>query len=450
MLKTLFSLLFCFFLVAQSQAQSLTLVGELWFPEFYTGSGDSTGGSDCWGWTAPDGTEYAIMGTLYGTHYVRVPDLTLIDSVFGAQNNDVWYHRDIKTWRNYAFIVGEMRGPECGVQVVDLSFLPDSVHQIATYKTAFDSTAHNLSIDTANARAYILKSDYSGCRIVDISDPANLTDIGFILTSDIHDVFARNDTAWIAEGNDHTYSIWYCGDPQNPVLLGQIQDNNFGYCHNIWPNANGHYFVTGEETAGKTVKIWDATDMANIQMVGEFVAPCSLVHNAHWDGDYIYCSHYESGVVVVDAHDPANPQIIHQYDSYPWSESGQFNGCWGVFPHNNSGYVYGSTIEGRLSVLAFDPLSASGPALNEELLGNPFPVPVNDLLTVPVDLKAAAALHLSLVDVQGREHTLLTEEILPQGSHTLTADMSSFPAGVYSLRLTTGSATVMRTIVVAH
>jgi choice-of-anchor B domain-containing protein len=450
MRKSTFCLFLFAFIALAGKSQTLSLVGELRFPEFYAGSGDSTGGSDCWGWRAPDGTEYAIMGTRYGTHYVRVPDLTLIDSVFGAQNNDVWYHRDIKTWRNYAFIVGEMRGPECGVQVVDLSYLPDSVHHVTTYKTAFDSTAHNLSIDTVNALAYILKSNYSGCRIVDISNPANLVDVGVIITDDIHDVYARNDTAWIAEGNDRVFSVWNCADPSNPIAMGAIADNNFGYCHNIWAREDGKYFATAEETAGKTVKIWDMTDVTNITFVSEFIAPCSLVHNVHWMGDYIYCSHYESGVVIANVTDPANPFIAASHDNYTPSESGNFNGCWGAFPFTNGGYVYGSTIEGFLTVLQFDQTIGRETGQQPELFGLAFPNPANDRISVPFSLEKITQVRVSLYDGLGREVKLLANDTYDAGTHQWEATVTDLAPGIYTIRILAGEAATTTTVAITH
>ena len=76
-------------------AYSLNLVGRI---RFGTGLG-----SDCWGYTAPDGTEYALMGVYNGVAVVKADSsMQVIGTVPGPQGAS-W--RDIKTYRNYAYEV---------------------------------------------------------------------------------------------------------------------------------------------------------------------------------------------------------------------------------------------------------------------------------------------------------------------------------------------------------
>ncbi len=77
---------------------SLELVGRIWFDSDIWSSGDTTGGSDVWGYTAPDGEEYALMGVLDGIAIVRASDMEVIDIISGPTGNDYYYHRDIKTY----------------------------------------------------------------------------------------------------------------------------------------------------------------------------------------------------------------------------------------------------------------------------------------------------------------------------------------------------------------
>ena len=50
-------------LPAQSE-YTLELVDRIWFDSEIWPNGDTTGGSDVWGYTAPDGEEYALMGVM--------------------------------------------------------------------------------------------------------------------------------------------------------------------------------------------------------------------------------------------------------------------------------------------------------------------------------------------------------------------------------------------------
>ena len=62
-----------------AQNFTLDLVGEVDFPA--TSSGNGT--SDVWGYTAPDGAEYAIVGVRDGTAIVSVPDLEILHTIPG-------------------------------------------------------------------------------------------------------------------------------------------------------------------------------------------------------------------------------------------------------------------------------------------------------------------------------------------------------------------------------
>ncbi|MEZ4764716.1 MAG: hypothetical protein R3C26_16525 [Calditrichia bacterium] len=82
------------------------------------GSADTTGGTDVWGYTAPDGSEYAIMGVRDGIAVVKVPEMELIDLIDGPSSFDCYCHRDIKTYGHYAFAVAEMYGPREGLMIL--------------------------------------------------------------------------------------------------------------------------------------------------------------------------------------------------------------------------------------------------------------------------------------------------------------------------------------------
>jgi hypothetical protein len=87
-------------------------------------------------------------------------------------------------------------------------------------------------------------------------------------------------------------------------------------------------------TEGRTIelfKIWDIADLNNVNLVAEYLAPNNLAHNVHVEGDYAFISHYTSGVVVLDIHDPTDPIEVAIYDTYGLNDNPEFAGCWGVF-----------------------------------------------------------------------------------------------------------------------
>jgi choice-of-anchor B domain-containing protein len=269
----------------------------------------------------------------------------------------VW--RDIKTYKHYAYAVSEATGTYSGISVIDMSYLPDSAHYIGSFSTNGGTgfTSHNLSIDTVKGFAYLEGDATQKVRILSLANPENPTFVNFFGTSvgQIHDVYAYNDTVWVAEGSAGTWSIWNLANKAAPQMLVRVGIPASGYVHNIWPSADHKYCVTTEETAGKTIKVWDISNLASIQLIADYLAPSQLAHNTHWFGNFQVNSHYESGVQLVDVSDPANPVELDRVDTYPASESPAFNGCWGAYPFTKNGYVYASTIEGRLWVLSIVP-----------------------------------------------------------------------------------------------
>ena len=49
------------------------------------------------------------------------------------QNNDYYFHRDMKTYKHYAYEVSEMNGENEGLMIMDLQYLPDSVKFVKSY-----------------------------------------------------------------------------------------------------------------------------------------------------------------------------------------------------------------------------------------------------------------------------------------------------------------------------
>ena len=86
----------------------------------------ATAHNDIWGWTDPDSRrEFALLGRTNGTSFIEVTDpanpvfLGDLPMTAGARAN-LW--RDIKVYRNHAFIVADGAGPH-GMQVLDLTRL---------------------------------------------------------------------------------------------------------------------------------------------------------------------------------------------------------------------------------------------------------------------------------------------------------------------------------------
>jgi len=325
-------------------------------------SNSNFGVSDVWGYTDETGIEYAIVGYRYGTFIYDVstnPDSpVLIADILGPSNNDYYFHRDYKTYGDHLYIVNEMTGTDAGMQVIDLSPLPASAPiKRNTYTGVAQS--HNLWIDNDSGYGFIEKNYPENVHIVDLTNsgaPVHSASLSYWDAENCHDIYTVNNRAYISEGYSYQFGIYDISDISDPIELASIP--SFGYAHNAWLNTTGTHLVTAEETVGMTVKIWNIQDLDNINLVGEYLGENSLAHNVHVKGDFVYISHYTTGLKILDIYDPADPIEVAAYDTYPDDDSDGFYGCWGAYPFTENNYVYASDMQYGLFVFSFDDVEA--------------------------------------------------------------------------------------------
>lgn len=394
----------------------------------------SIGYNDCWGYTAPDGREYALLGVQNGTSIVDItntPAVTEIGFIPGALS--LW--KDIKTYRHYAYVVNESGG---GMQIIDLSGLPDSVRLAATY-TGF-TTSHNISIDTANAMLYAEGNSSQPVRAISLANPLSPVQVSFFGIPS-HDIYGYNNIAYVSEGGNGSIGIYNLANPASPVLLKRFTIPQFGYVHNAWASGDGRYLMTTEETNGRSVKLWDISNLDSIRMTSQYLASPFLAHNTHIKGSYAYISYYTDGLRIVDLSNPANIVEAGYYDTYPGTGGG-FNGAWGAFPFFASGKVLISDIETGLYVVFFNG-AVTGNSEQPELPGafkllQNYPNPFNPTTTITFDTPQSSFVNLTVYDLLGREISTLVNEEKQGGRHSVRFDASGLGSGVYFYRLSAG------------
>lgn len=309
--------------------------------------------SSIWGYTAPDGHEYVLAGTTIGMSIVdiSVPEQPK-EVQFIPGSNGFW--REIKTWKNFAYISHDNNNFNEGILIVDLKDLPE---KITTYDfKGADSVlrrAHSLYIDEAGY-LYLFGGTYGVCRIYDLnSDPTNPTFVGATTIDYIHDGFVRGDTLWASNIYKGYISVWDLKDRSNPTLITQFSTPST-FTHNSWLSDNSSFIFTTDETDGAPVAAYDVSDINDVQIVDRFkIKPSesSIPHNVHVLNDYLIVSHYTQGVIIADASVPQKIVKIAGFDTAPNYSGGGFNGCWGVYPYFPSGLIAATDIEEGLYIL---------------------------------------------------------------------------------------------------
>lgn len=348
--------------------------------------------SNCWGYNAPNGREYAIVGTGLGTQIVDITTDTLKEIAFIPGPASSW--REMKVYQHYAYVVTE--GTGAGLQIIDL----DSLKLVNTVTTSQVPSGHTISIE--GKFLYINGSRYKngGIVVLDLTDPVHPVTVGEYQTEYVHDCIIKNDTIYAA-------AIYGIGldiiDATNKSDLKRISLVHYPFAgtHNADVTKDGKYVITTDEINnepgqnGNVVRIWDKSDINNVKLTATYVAkPKTIAHNIHIREHYGYVAHYTEGVRVIDLKNPEIPVEVAYYDTYPGSANSTI-GNWGVFPYFNSNKIIATDITGGLFVLRFSGKS------------NPIPV-ARGIITV-LDSASGNPIEGASVELIGTSATFSTD-----------------------------------------
>jgi choice-of-anchor B domain-containing protein len=315
--------------------------------------------SALWGYKAPDGREYAILGCYDGTQFVDITDdsnihqVGFVPSTNPASSNNIW--REMKTYSHYAYIVSEVSSS--GIQIVDLQYLPDSVHYVKKFLPTGYSKTH--SISQSGPYLYVngqTASAGQGVTIYDLSiNPETPVKRGAYNSLYVHDCRIFNDTIYAANISNGKISIINAVNKNSLSLITSFNNLvNSGPHNTAVTDDRKNLLVTDEIGAlPRQLKIWDIQNLSNISFVTGWQPTGitnTIVHNVETYGKYALIAHYEAGVRLVDITNPAAPNEVAWYDTYPNSNNTNYEGCWAVYMFP-SGKIIASDISTGLYVL---------------------------------------------------------------------------------------------------
>ena len=337
---------------------------------------NAVSGNDSWGWTdASTGKEYVLMGLDNGTAFIDIsnPSEPIYLGKLVSQTPSA-LHRDIKVYQNYAFIVSEAEGH--GLQIFDLTKLRNVANAPVNYQAdakynEFEH-AHNIVINESSGFAYVVGSNTfaGGPHIINIQDPMNPTFAGgYSLDGYSHDAqvvtYNGPDTDYTGKeiyigSNENKVAIVDITDKSNPKNISTITYENVGYTHQGWFTEDQKYFLVGDEfdeiQTGKNTRtiILDFTDLDNPKTHTNYTSSLpSIDHNGYVKDNLFYLANYTGGLRVLDISDIKNKNIreVGSFDSYPLTNSKDFNGAWNVYPFFESGNIVLSDIDNGLFIV---------------------------------------------------------------------------------------------------
>ena len=347
------------------------------------GGGGQVLGNDCWGWTdAASNRKFVLFGLTNATSFIEVTDPT--NPVFlgtlattEAGQNRAW--RDIKVYNDHAFIVADGSGNDQGVQVFDLSQLltadgasPQSFTAVSTF-TGF-GWSHNIVINEETGYGYVVGANRSnntrhnagGLTILDLSDPANITEVGnFSADGYTHDaqavIYIGPDSDYsgreiVFASNEDTLTIVDVTDKSNTSMISRNPYPDSSYSHQGWLSQDqSHFYMNdelderdnlrgpdgqfGTEDDGEPIPtrthIWNVEDLDNPVYEGFYEGVEKTIdHNLYVKGDFLYQANYSAGmrILQIDSSDPSQLSEFGFFDTFMADNNVSFNGAWSVFP----------------------------------------------------------------------------------------------------------------------
>lgn len=396
-----------------------------------------------WGWTAPNGREYAIIGHYAGTTFYDITNTNNIVNCGTISGPGSFYnYREMATYQNYCYVVSE---GGAGIQIIDMQYLPDSVRLVKSYTFPGYTRSHTVRIFDRYLYSNGGSFNNGGVFILDLLDPINPVRRGQWGTRYVHDCFVRNDTLFACCISSSPPNLTVL-DVRNKDSIKQITQWTYpgAVTHNAWTTENGKYLVTTDEGGSNHAKIWDIQNiMSPVQVYDIMPYELSMVHNAYVKGDSLYLAHYRAGLIVYNISNPNFPVEVGHYDTYPGTGTA-FQGAWNCYPYFASGKIVVSDIKSGLYIVKLGTsvnITNTSTEVKDYKLSQNFPNPFNPETRISYSLPVVSDVKLVIFNSNGMEVGKYVYKNQKAGSYEITWDGKDLSSGVYYYKLTAGSFT---------
>ena len=355
------SICFASLLYGQEESLNMELLSNLSYPNRL---------NDIWGYVAPDGSEYAIVGTTAKTSIVDLSDpRNPVEVAEFPGATSIW--RDMKQFGEFVYVTTD-QGSD-GLLMIDMSGAPNNITgefwqpdiEVNGVTTTLQR-CHNIFIDE-DGYAYLAGCNLnSGANlIIDVfTTPGEPRFVSATPPIYSHDAMVQNNLLYSSDILAGFFSVIDVTDKEEPITLA-TQNTTMNFTHNAWVSTDNNFLFTTDERANAYVDSYDISDLNDIKRL-DFFQPNeskgtgTIPHNTHYFDGYLVTSWYTDGVRIIDANRPDNLVEVAYYDTYPSSNIGDgFNGVWGVTPYLPSGLVIASDINTGLYVFEADYVRAA-------------------------------------------------------------------------------------------
>ncbi|HEY3242088.1 MAG TPA: choice-of-anchor B family protein, partial [Phycisphaerae bacterium] len=238
-----------------------------------------TSANVAWGYVAPSGREYAILGFSHGTGFVEVtnPSNAQIGAVITGPTS-LW--RDIKVYQNYCYAVSEAGS---GIQVMNLSQIDSGiVTLVGTVTTPSGTTMSTHTVAVNEASGYLYRcggGSFIGLRIYSLANPATPT---YVTTWNagryVHEAqvvtytsgpYAGKEIAFCfsetsSGGGTPGINILDVTNKSNILQLSFVQYPNAAFSHQGWLSPDHHYLFLDDELDESQFGIYSLTRVFDV------------------------------------------------------------------------------------------------------------------------------------------------------------------------------------------
>ncbi len=411
---------FCFvlFQFSAQEIKNVTLLDQ-WFSDTLLTNTSQVRYSGCWAFEQA-GREYGIIGSTEGAHFFELTEtdkFKFIDFVSGSFVSSQAINREYKHFKNYVYAVCD-DGPS-SLQIIDVSYLPDSVHLVADLRNNLFGKTHNLFVDSLNELLFMcqvtpvinnIESSMIPLRVYSLSNPTNpaLLWQSPEEIQDVHDIYVRENLAILNCGYDGI-RVYDFSNPTNPIYLSNLQVyQQQGYNHQGWLCPDGETYVFADETAGTMVKKAKLKSDFTIDIESYFGRPNSpynkTAHNIHCTNEFAFIAYYNDGLRIYDLRlNP--PREVAAYDTYIDNElTNSFSmwGAWGIHALLPSERILVSDRNTGFYMFDFDRDFFLNQASNEVIV-YPNPIQENQQLTIRMPYDKGNEFKYELYDSNGKK-----------------------------------------------
>jgi len=419
--------------------------------------------SGVWGWyQSSKNREYAIVGSVTGTYFidVTIPTAPVVCDYVAGQCTSVW--REIQTYQNYAYVVSDGYSPN-SLQIIDLKYLPDSVH-VKYDNNAYFENSHTVYIDGNKmycGGVTYSNSAYSSMNVYSLATPTapvllRSLDQDYPAISAVHDMFVRNDTSFVSAGYQGLHVFKLTGSNTFTALGSLTTYAQSGYNHSSYLTPDGqNLFFCDEVPAALSIKSASVSNLGNISVSANFKPNNNadfVAHNPYIKEKWLFVSCYQDGIQLYDIANPTAPQLYGHFDTYPQGGvsngnnygSTSYMGNWGAYVFLPSGLILAGDMQNGLFILKTNIALENKENSAGTLQVGVYPNPVSERLYFSVNTVTPARFQVNIVNMLG-ENVLATETNCKEG-----LDVSSLSAGVYLLTLNSQGQHYQQKIVISR